>query len=68
MKPRRKFKCPVDSDNLLKHFENILGGNPPDICEEVLNLLENDQFLMIFILTHLIPKYPKTKFYLRLND
>ncbi|CAC5396077.1 unnamed protein product [Mytilus coruscus] len=34
VKPRKKSKCLADSDLLLRHFEQLLGGDPSDICEE----------------------------------
>ncbi|CAC5374704.1 unnamed protein product [Mytilus coruscus] len=44
-KPMNKNKCLADSDLLINHFEQLLGGNPPDIYEEVLNLIETNSFL-----------------------
>ncbi|CAC5375878.1 unnamed protein product [Mytilus coruscus] len=44
-KPMNKIKCLADSDLLINHFEQLLGGNPPDICEEVINLIETNSFL-----------------------
>ena len=45
VKPKRKVKYPVSSEQLRTHFENLLGEDPPDICEEVMNLIGNDMNL-----------------------
>ena len=34
---------------MLKHFESILGDNPPDLCDEVLNLMNNSVFEILNI-------------------
>ncbi|CAC5380279.1 unnamed protein product [Mytilus coruscus] len=43
IKPKNKSHCEVDNDVLFNHFETILGDIPPDICYEVLDLLNNIQ-------------------------
>jgi hypothetical protein len=42
--PKRKTKCVVDNETISKYFENVLGADPPELSEEVLNLINNDQF------------------------
>ena len=44
VKPKRKSKCEVDNELMFRHFENVLGADPPDLCEEVLTLLNNANF------------------------
>jgi hypothetical protein len=39
-----KTKCAVDNETISKYFENVLGADPPELSEEVLNLINNDHF------------------------
>ena len=36
-----KTNCEVDNELMFRYFENVLGTDPPDLCDEVLNLLNN---------------------------
>jgi hypothetical protein len=31
------MKCVVDNETISKYFENVLGADPPELSEEVLN-------------------------------
>jgi hypothetical protein len=31
-------------ETISKYFENVLGADPPELSEEVLNLINNDHF------------------------
>jgi DNA-binding protein Fis len=44
VRPKRKTKCVVDNKTISKYFENVLGADPPELSEEVLNLINNDHF------------------------
>jgi hypothetical protein len=44
VRPKRKPKCAVDNETISKYFENVLGADPPELSEEVLNLINNDHF------------------------
>ena len=44
VRPKRKTKCVVDNETISKYFENVLGADPPELSEEVLNLINNDHF------------------------
>ena len=44
VRPRRPPTNLVDNDLLTNHFENLLGSNPPDICGEVINLIDSSFF------------------------
>jgi hypothetical protein len=33
-----------DNETISKYFENVLGADPPELSEEVLNLINNDHF------------------------
>jgi hypothetical protein len=41
--PKRKTKCVVDNETISKYFENVLGADPTELSEEVLNLINNDR-------------------------
>ncbi|CAC5423263.1 unnamed protein product [Mytilus coruscus] len=43
-KNKRNTGCKIDNASMLKHFESILGDNPPELCDEVLNLMSNSVF------------------------
>jgi hypothetical protein len=40
VRPKRKPKCAVDNETISKYFENVLGADPPELSEEVLNLIK----------------------------
>ena len=44
VRPKQKTKCAVDNETISKYFENVLGADPPELSEEVLNLINNDHF------------------------
>jgi hypothetical protein len=44
LRPKRKTKCVVDNETISKYFENVLGADPPELSEEVLNLINSDHF------------------------
>ena len=35
------------NETISKYFENVLGADPPELSEEVLNLINNDHFEMV---------------------
>ena len=45
VKPKNRSKCLVENNEMLNYFENILGSNPPELCDEVLHLLNNTEQL-----------------------
>ena len=51
---KTKYKCKVVSDIMLKHFESLLGDDPPALCDEVLNLINNIKFNDIIYLTWML--------------
>ena len=44
VKPKSRSKCLIDSNTMLQHFENVLGSNSPELCDEVINLLNDHDF------------------------
>ncbi|CAC5397788.1 unnamed protein product [Mytilus coruscus] len=44
VKPKNRSNCLVENDEMLNYFEKILGSNPPELCDEVLHLLNNTDF------------------------
>jgi hypothetical protein len=44
VRPERKSKCTVDNETISKYVKNVLAADPPELSEEVLNLINNDHF------------------------
>ena len=46
---KKSTSSKVDNEAMFNHFESILGDNPPNLCEEVLDLINNTNFDVINI-------------------
>ncbi|CAC5374406.1 unnamed protein product [Mytilus coruscus] len=44
IKRKGNYKCKIDNETMMKHFESILGDSSQDLCEEVRNLIDNTVF------------------------
>ncbi|CAG2221325.1 unnamed protein product [Mytilus edulis] len=44
LKPKNKSKCVADNEAMFSYFENVLGMNPPELSDTVLDLLNNTYF------------------------
>ena len=44
IKPNNRSKCSIDNTVMMNHFKNTLGSNPPELCHEVFEIVDNVDF------------------------